>query len=51
MSQAESAATLEQLVSEADHVQLSRLVTEHAWRFAQRRWVELYTRGDAINLP
>jgi hypothetical protein len=32
MSQAENATTVEQLVSDADHVQLSRLVTEHAWR-------------------
>ena len=30
MSQAENATTVEQLVSDADHVQLSRLVTEHA---------------------
>jgi SnoaL-like domain len=32
MSQTKSATTVEQLVSETDHVQLSRLVTEHAWR-------------------
>jgi len=32
MSQAVQATTAEQLVSETDHVQLSRLVTEHAWR-------------------
>jgi len=32
VSQAEIAATEEQLVSESDHVELSRLVTEHAWR-------------------
>jgi hypothetical protein len=32
MSQAENVTTAEQLVSDADHVQLSRLVTEHAWR-------------------
>jgi hypothetical protein len=34
MSQNKSAMTSEQLVSETDHVQLSRLVNEHAWR----RW-------------
>ena len=32
MSQTKSSPTTEQLVSETDHVQLSRLVTEHAWR-------------------
>src|SRR6266581_1388337 len=32
MSQTKSGTTAEQLVSETDHVQLSRLVTEHAWR-------------------
>ena len=32
MSQTKSGPIVEKLVSEADHVQLSRLVTEHAWR-------------------
>jgi hypothetical protein len=32
MSQSKSGPTVEELVSETDHVQLSRLVTEHAWR-------------------
>jgi len=32
MSQTKSGPTVEQLVSETDHVQLSRFVTEHAWR-------------------
>ncbi len=32
MSHAEHATTVEQRVSEADHVQRSRLVTAHAWR-------------------
>jgi len=32
MSQTKSGPIVERLVSEADHVQLSRLVTEHAWR-------------------
>jgi hypothetical protein len=31
MSQTKSGTT-DQLVSDTDHVQLSRLVTEHAWR-------------------
>ena len=37
MSQTKSAITAEQLVSDTDHVQLSRLVTEHAWRADQGR--------------
>ena len=32
MSQTKSSPTAEQLVSDANHTQLSRLVTEHAWR-------------------
>ena len=32
MSQTKSGLIVEKLVNEADHVQLSRLVTEHAWR-------------------
>jgi hypothetical protein len=32
MSQTKSGAIVEKLVSETDHVQLSRLVNEHAWR-------------------
>ena len=32
MSQIKTGPTTELLVSDADHVQLSRLVTEHAWR-------------------
>jgi len=32
-----SATTVEQLVSETDHVQLTRLVTEQAWRADQGR--------------
>jgi hypothetical protein len=32
MSQTKSGPRVEQLVSETDHVQLSRLVNEHAWR-------------------
>jgi hypothetical protein len=37
MSQTKSGTTAEQLDSETDHVQLSRLVTEHAWRADQGR--------------
>jgi SnoaL-like protein len=37
MSQTKSGTTSEQLVSETDHVELSRLVTEHAWRADQGR--------------
>jgi hypothetical protein len=37
VSQTKSGVTAEQLVSETDHVQLSRVVTEHAWRADQAR--------------
>src|SRR6476619_5799927 len=37
MSQTKSGPAAEQLVSKTDHVQLSRLVTEHAWRADQGR--------------
>jgi len=37
MSQTKSGTTAEHLVSETDHVQLSRLVNEHAWRADQGR--------------
>jgi len=36
MSQTKSATAAEQLVSETDHVQLSRLVTEHVNRMGGR---------------
>lgn len=32
-----------------DHDRFVR--TEQGWRFASRRWVELFARGDALNLP
>jgi hypothetical protein len=32
-----------------DHDRFVR--TEHGWRFASRRWLELYRRGDTIDLP
>jgi SnoaL-like protein len=32
-----------------DHDRFVR--TEQGWRFASRRWVELYHRGDTIDLP
>ena len=32
-----------------DHDRFVR--TEQGWRFASRRWVELFTRGDTLNLP
>ena len=32
-----------------DHDRFVR--TEQGWRFASRRWVELYRRGDTIDLP
>ena len=53
MSQTKSAITVEQLVSEADHVQLSRLFTEHAWRADQGRVDtihELYVDDGELSL-
>jgi hypothetical protein len=32
-----------------DHDRFVR--TEDGWRFDSRRWVELFTRGDTLNLP
>jgi hypothetical protein len=32
-----------------DHDRFVR--TEHGWRLVSRRWVELFARGDALNLP
>jgi SnoaL-like domain len=32
-----------------DHDRFVR--TEHGWRFRSRRWVELYKRGDTIDIP
>ena len=32
-----------------DHDRFVR--TEHGWRFVSRRWVELYERGDTIDIP
>jgi SnoaL-like domain len=32
-----------------DHDRFVR--TEQGWRFRSRRWVELYKRGDAIDIP
>jgi len=43
-----SATTLPFSVGE-DHDQFTR--TEHGWRLVSRRWVELFARGDALNLP
>jgi len=39
MSQTKGGPTVKQLISETDHVQLSRLVTEHAWR-ADHDWAD-----------
>jgi SnoaL-like domain len=32
-----------------DHDRFVR--TEEGWKFASRRWVDLFARGDALNLP
>ncbi len=32
-----------------DHDRFVR--TEGGWRFVSRRWIELFTRGDVLNLP
>jgi hypothetical protein len=44
----ETATTLPFSVGE-DHDRFVR--TEEGWRFASRRWVELFARGDVLNLP
>ena len=54
MSQTKSATTAEQLVSETDHVQLSRLVIEHAWSVDNGRADtihELYVDDGELTLP
>jgi len=54
MSQSQGAAPAEQLVTETDHVQLSRLVTEHAWRVDNGRANtvhELYIDDGELTLP
>jgi len=53
MSQTKTGPTVEQLVSESDHVQLSRLVNEHAWRADNGRADtihELYTDDGELSL-
>ena len=42
MSQTKTGPTVEELVSETYHVQLSRLVTEHAWRADSGRADTIY---------
>jgi SnoaL-like domain len=44
----EAAATVPWSVGE-DHDRFVR--TENGWRFVSRRWVELFARGDVVNLP
>ena len=54
MSQAVLATLAEQLVSATDHVELSRLVTEHAWRADNGRADtvhELYVDDGELILP
>ena len=54
MSQTKSGTAVEQLVGEIDHVQLSRLVTEHAWRVDHGRADtihELYVDDGELTLP
>ena len=43
-----AATTLQWMVGE-DHDRFVR--TEHGWRLVSRRWVELFTRGDVVDLP
>jgi hypothetical protein len=49
-SQAAYAATAEQLVGDTDHVELSRLVTEHAWRVDNGRADELYVDDGVLDV-
>jgi len=54
MSQTQGATTAELLVSETDHVQLSRLVIQHAWRVDNGRADtihELYVDDGELALP
>jgi hypothetical protein len=54
MSQTKIATTAEQFVSETDHVQLSRLVTDHAWRVDNGHADtvhELYVDDGELTLP
>jgi hypothetical protein len=44
----EAATTVPFSVGE-DHDRFVR--TERGWRLASRRWVELFARGDVLNLP
>jgi hypothetical protein len=44
-----AAATTQPFAVGEDHDQFVR--TEKGWRFVSRRWVELFARGDALNLP
>ena len=43
-----AATTLPWMVGE-DHDRFVR--TGHGWRLVSRRWVELFWRGDDVNLP
>ena len=54
MSQVQSGTKAEQIVSDTDHVQLSRLVNEHAWRVDHGRADtvhELYIDEGELTLP
>jgi len=43
-----SAASVPWMVGE-NHDRFVR--TEHGWKLVSRRWVELFTRGDVVDLP
>jgi len=43
------AATTQPFSVGEDHDRFVR--TEEGWRFVSRRWVELFARGDVLNLP
>lgn len=54
MSHTATATTSEQIVSGDDHIQLSRLVTEHSWRIDNGRadtLHELYVEDGELALP
>ena len=42
---------MKSLVREADYVDHDRFVRmAHGWKLISRRWVELFSRGDLLNI-
>jgi hypothetical protein len=49
MAAGNEAATTVPWSAGEDHDRFVR--TEHGWKLVSRRWVELFTRGDIVDLP